>query len=189
MNKASLREIYRKKRKEIDARERLRMDDLMLIQFQRLYLEDIDVVMTYWPLQQHAEPNMHLYNGYLRHMLPGIEFAYPVSNRSDHTIQAVLINEDTIYNTNEWGITEPTSGDTIQAADIDLIFVPLLVCDERGFRVGYGKGYYDRFLANCRENVITIGFSYFEPVALIADTHEFDVPLTYCITPKDIYEF
>lgn len=189
MNKAAVRTLYKEKRKALDGRERLRMDDLMLIQFQRLYLDNIERVMTYWPLQHHAEPNMHLFNGYLRHMLPGVRFAYPVSQIGDHSMEAIGIDEDTIYNTNEWGIIEPVKGERMAPETIDLIFVPLLVCDENGYRVGYGKGYYDRYLARCREDIICIGFSYFEPIAPILDTDEFDVPLTYCITPKDIYEF
>ena len=72
---------------------------------------------------------------------------------------------------------------------VDLVLVPLLAFDTEGFRVGYGKGFYDRYLANCRADVVTIGFSYFGPVDKITDTGQFDVPLTYCITPQHTYEF
>jgi 5-formyltetrahydrofolate cyclo-ligase len=65
----------------------------------------------------------------------------------------------------------------------------MLICDTKGYRVGYGKGFYDRYLAHCRKDVVKIGFSYFDPVEKITDTDQFDVPLTYCITPQHIYEF
>ncbi|MBU3714597.1 MAG: 5-formyltetrahydrofolate cyclo-ligase, partial [Ferruginibacter sp.] len=59
-----------------------------------------------------------------------------------------------------------------------------------GYRVGYGKGYYDRFIKKyCIENVLKIGFSFFEPIDEIADIHEHDVCMDYCITPETIYSF
>jgi 5-formyltetrahydrofolate cyclo-ligase len=69
------------------------------------------------------------------------------------------------------------------------VLVPLLAFDESGYRVGYGKGFYDRFLQQCRKDVLTVGFSYFDAIDKIEDTHQFDVPLNYCITPHRIYEF
>ena len=74
-------------------------------------------------------------------------------------------------------------------AEIDLVFVPLLAFDKKGFRVGYGKGFYDKWLAGCRPDCIKVGFSYFEPVESIDDRHEFDVPLNLCITPHNVYVF
>ncbi|HEX8461529.1 MAG TPA: 5-formyltetrahydrofolate cyclo-ligase, partial [Segetibacter sp.] len=73
--------------------------------------------------------------------------------------------------------------------EIDLVFVPLLAYDKRGYRVGYGKGFYDRYLSLCKPEVLKVGFSYFGPEESIDDTHQFDVPLNYCITPDNIYEF
>ena len=102
---------------------------------------------------------------------------------------AHLIDEDTVYTVNNWGITEPPAIAPLQPTDIDLIFVPMLICDVQGYRVGYGKGFYDRYLPQCRTDAVTIGFSYFDPIPLITDTHEFDVPLNYCITPNEVYEF
>jgi 5-formyltetrahydrofolate cyclo-ligase len=67
--------------------------------------------------------------------------------------------------------------------------VPLLAYDLKGNRVGYGKGYYDRFLAECRPDALKIGFSYFEPEEQINDTEDFDIPLNYCVTPHRCYEF
>ena len=77
----------------------------------------------------------------------------------------------------------------MKPTDLDLIFVPLLICDEQGFRVGYGKGFYDKFLAQCKSDAITLGFNYFSPIDKIQDTDEYDIPLNYCITPEHIYEF
>jgi 5-formyltetrahydrofolate cyclo-ligase len=106
-----------------------------------------------------------------------------------HFLKPVLVNDDTVYEENDYSIAEPVNGIDISAEDIDAVFVPLLCFDSKGYRVGYGKGFYDRFLSNCREDVIRIGFSYFEAVDSIEDINEFDVPLNICITPNKLYEF
>ena len=113
----------------------------------------------------------------------------PQSAWAEEKMQAILVDEDTVYQTNQWGITEPTSGASLDLSEIDLVLVPLLVFDESGYRVGYGKGFYDRFLEHKEAYTQIIGFSYFDPVPLISDTHEFDIPLHIGITPKRVYEF
>ena len=189
MNKQALRQEYKTRRANLHGHERVKMDDLILLQFQQFDYSSIQTVLSYWAIEGMAEPNTHLFSGYLRHMLPDLTIAYPISDTATLQMTAVTINEDTVYQTNQWGITEPKEGEVLDQQQIDLIFVPLLVCDKEGYRVGYGKGFYDRYLANCREDIVKIGLSYFEPIEKITDTNQFDVPLTYCITPQHIYEF
>lgn len=189
MTKEALRALYREKRAAISSKEKLKLDDLLLIQFQQLSFEHVHNLLTYWPMSGQAEPNTHLYSSYLRHMIPGLRISYPVCNFTDSSMKAYTIDEDTVYNTNTYGITEPVNGSPVLPEEIDLVLVPLLICDGEGYRVGYGKGFYDRYLASCREDVLTIGFSYFAPVEKIIDTQAFDVPLNYCVTPENIYEF
>lgn len=188
MNKTQLRAEYKQKRSELSPGHQLRLNDLLLLQFQQIDFSGVQSFMTYWPMQHQAEPNTHLFSGYLRHMIPGLNILYPKVNGKD-TMDAILINEDTVYDTSKWGITEPRSGPVFSPQDIDMILVPLLVFDRKGYRLGFGRGYYDRFLAQCREDAVVIGLSYFEPVDAITDTHEFDIPLNIGLTPQHIYEF
>ena len=187
--KQELREKYLEQRKQISSKDKLKFDDLMLLELQQINFNAVETVLTYWGISKNNEPNTHLFSSYLRHIIPDLKIAYPVSNFETNEMKAILIDEETIYKTNEYGITEPKFGEEIIAPEIDLIFVPLIVCDKQGFRVGYGKGFYDKFLANCNSNVVTIGFSYFEPIDKIEDVNEFDIPLCCCITPNNIYEF
>lgn len=189
MIKNTLREEYLRKRKSIEPKERFRMDDLLLLQFQQFNYETVHTLFTFWPIENTAEPNTHLFTGYLRHMVPDLHIAYPVTNTLTHEMNAISIHEETIYRTNAWGITEPKEGSVIPPEQVDLVLVPMLVCDKNGFRVGYGKGFYDRYLSKCRKDIVKIGFSYFDPVEKITDTDQFDVPLSLCITPQHIYEF
>jgi 5-formyltetrahydrofolate cyclo-ligase len=94
---------------------------------------------------------------------------------------------------NRWGIPEPvpTSTAEVWPAQLDAVLVPLLACDQRGHRVGYGGGFYDRFLAQCRPGAKFIGLSLLddEPLAEIADVLPTDVPLHACLTPGGVWNF
>ena len=104
-------------------------------------------------------------------------------------LEHFLLTPDTELAVNKWGIPEPVSGPRISPKDIEVVFVPLLAFDKSGNRVGYGKGFYDRFLAQCKTQVVKIGLSLFEAEEKITDIDERDVPLNYCITPSQTYCF
>ena len=105
------------------------------------------------------------------------------------TLSHFLLTDSTVIKVNDWGIPEPVEGIEIPAEKIDVVFVPLLVFDEKGNRIGYGKGFYDRFLSQCASDVLKIGLSFFEAEKEIEDVSPLDVPLDYCVTPERIYDF
>jgi 5-formyltetrahydrofolate cyclo-ligase len=90
---------------------------------------------------------------------------------------------------NAFGIQEPLPFNLVPPNLIDAMLVPLLGFDLKGHRVGYGKGYYDRYLVSANKWMQKIGISYLEPIDNFTDTNEFDVPLNTCITPWKTYEF
>ena len=90
--------------------------------------------------------------------------------------------------TNTWGIPEPTQGIPAEPFMIDMVIMPLLVADKQGNRVGYGKGFYDRFLKECKPACKKIGLSLFPLVDKI-DADEFDVPLDAVVLPDSYQEF
>lgn len=188
MDKVALRKIYQERRNTFSHRELLINDDLLLLKFQQLDFSGVNTLMSYWPIEKNNEPNTHLFSDYLHFLLPQLKTIFPVITDSQN-MEGVLVDENTIYDTNSWGITEPINGQPVDPQSIDLILVPLLIFDKLGYRVGYGKGFYDRFLAKCNKDAILVGFSYFDPIEKITDTNEFDIPLTFGITPHYIYEF
>ena len=88
-----------------------------------------------------------------------------------------------------WDHPEPITGDLVEANQIDLAILPMLAFDEMGNRVGYGKGYYDRFIAEASKNMIKIGLSYFPPLSNIEDLGLYDKKLDFCVTPDRFYAF
>lgn len=99
-----------------------------------------------------------------------------------------LLTENTKIKKNDFNIPEPIDGIEVLSNKIDVVFVPLLAFDKKGNRVGYGKGFYDVFLKECKSDVIKIGLSFFEPEEEIDDVSESDIPLDFCVTPNKIWE-
>jgi 5-formyltetrahydrofolate cyclo-ligase len=189
MNKQSIRAQFKAQRKALSAHDRSRLDDLLLIRFQQLDFSGIINVLSYWPLGRMAEINTHLFTDFLDFALPEFQLAYPIMDPQTHQLTAHAVHAETRFALNDFGIAEPLDTEILAPADIDLVITPLLAFDTRGYRVGYGKGYYDRFLADCRPDVVALGLSYFEPVERIEDVNDFDVPLSIAITPQQVYEF
>ena len=108
-----------------------------------------------------------------------------------NNLEHILLTQQTILKENSYGIPEPQkyNDKIIFPQELDVIIVPLYVFDLNGNRVGYGKGYYDRFLKNCRDDVIKIGISFFEPVKSISDISRNDIALNYAITSNSIFNF
>ena len=65
----------------------------------------------------------------------------------------------------------------------------MLIFDLKGNRIGYGKGYYDRFLQECRQDVLKVGLTSNVPLDLIPGVEEHDMPLDYCIYPYGVLRF
>lgn len=189
MTKKEARVKYRSKRLALPEKDKLKLDDLLLIQFQKLSFDNVQILLSYMPMPHTAEPETQYATRYLEHLIPGLQTAYPRTDFATTSLYAIATYEDTEFAMNEFQITEPVGDKTIEPQEIDLVFIPMLICDKQGYRVGYGKGFYDRYLSLCREDIIKIGFSYFEPIESIDDCNEYDVPLDYCITPDFIYEF
>ena len=106
--------------------------------------------------------------------------------RIDHDadeLEALTYGENTELVHNRWQIGEPAHNERVSPEEIDVVLVPLLCFDLRGHRVGYGRGYYDRFLAQVRRDCKKIGLSFFAPLDEIADVHERDIELDCCVTP------
>ena len=153
------------------------------------YPTHLEYLLSYYPLRERNEFDVSLCERILKEKWSAIQIAWPKITPDTTLMEAHLVEKSKLFIKNKFNILEPLDGDVVSPPLIDIIFVPLVAFDNRGFRVGYGRGFYDRFLPGCRPDVIKIGFSFFQPVDGIDDINEFDVPLNLCITPTGIYEF
>jgi 5-formyltetrahydrofolate cyclo-ligase len=139
------------------------------------------------PITEHKEVNTE----FILHLLSGKDKEIVVSKSDFETrnMTHFLLTDNTRIKKNEYHIPEPVDGLEVPAARIEVVFVPLLAFDKKGHRVGYGKGFYDKFLSECKPETLKIGLSFFEPEEIISDIFESDVLLDYCVCPSGVYEF
>lgn len=106
---------------------------------------------------------------------------------SDKTMQAIKIDSLEKLEKNKMGILEPKDESlTIDKTNIDLIIVPGAVFDENFSRIGYGGGYYDRFLKEIKNKKNKVALAYDFQVLDKVITEEYDIKVDIIITEKRI---
>ncbi|MHC5200986.1 5-formyltetrahydrofolate cyclo-ligase [Myroides sp. LJL119] len=185
------KDILRKKYNTL----RLSLDNQTLEQF------SLDIANTSLTLPIWDKSNYHIFlpitkkkeinTEYLLQILAGKDknIILSKSNFTDGTLTHFLLTDNTIIKENSYGIPEPVEGIKINEEQIQVVFIPLLAFDKTGNRIGYGKGFYDRFLSLCQKDTIKVGLSFFPPEESISDVYHLDIPLDYCITPNKTYSF
>ena len=119
------------------------------------------------------------------------QLIFPKVEKNTSQLIPYLTDKKSIFVRSDWGILEPSEETSVRLnpKDVDIIFIPLLAVDTKGHRVGYGKGFYDRFLASTKPDLIKIGLSLGEPIEPIEDLNPFDIALDFAITPESTYRF
>ncbi|MBB6002170.1 5-formyltetrahydrofolate cyclo-ligase [Arcicella rosea] len=187
MNKPALRKYYLSKRKALSQAEILDQSQAIVeLFFQHFNLSEVKYLHTFLPIIKHNEINTFLLIERLQAEFPQVQIVVPKSIPETYEMEHFLYDEEKLVE-NKWGIPEPVSGELIAPSEMSIVLVPLLIFDEQGNRVGYGKGFYDRFLQECSSELIKIGLCLEEPIDKIEDINEFDIKLDYCITPNRLY--
>jgi len=139
---------------------------------------------TFLPMENAREPDVFPFIRYIRREHPSMKLVVGKADTVDFSMRHVLYEPTAQLHRNKWGIPEPVGGKPIEESKLDAVLIPLLVCDHLGNRVGYGKGFYDRFLANCRKDCRKTGVSFFEPIERpIEDIAPHDIPLDALVFP------
>ncbi len=189
MTKQELRKIYLKKRQALSEAEYSQLS-FQLYQnfFANIELSFIKVLHTFLPITSKKEPDTWLIIDRIRREYPHIRISIPKVNNRTEELENFYFEGLHQLATNEWGIQEPKQGIPTEPEKIDMVLVPLLVFDEHGHRIGYGKGYYDRFLKLCSAKIQKIGLSFFPSIEKIP-TDENDIKLDGIITPAQYRVF
>lgn len=117
------------------------------------------------------------------------QVSVPKVNTVKNLIESFIFKKGDRLKKNRYGVEEPIEEKIIPTPSIEVLFIPLLGCDEKGYRVGYGKGFYDDFLAHSKRGALKIGLSFFAPIKKIEDIRKEDIGLNRLVTPFNTYEF
>ena len=188
MNKEDLRNHYLAKRMILSPKDLESISEKISFQLFSNFQFEKKKVSLFLPIERAKEINT--YRIWEKAMSFGAEVAIPKINKSSNEIKQVLFESVDQLEISKWGIPEPKKGRIIAAEHFDIILIPLLAVDSKGNRVGYGKGFYDRFLSKCSPRCKFIGLSHFDQLERsINNVSEFDIKLDACVTPNRIYRF
>jgi 5-formyltetrahydrofolate cyclo-ligase len=185
--KKNLREEYLKKRGALSEQELHQLNVDLLNSFKTLPLKGLRFIHFFLPIKKFREPDTLPIIHWLLKEHPEIKIVLSRCNLDTNLMEHFIWDDKQELLTNRWGIKEPQQGTKILSQQLDAVIVPLLAFDKEGNRVGFGKGFYDRFLGDCRDDCKKIGLSYFDPINKIKDIDPHDVKLDLCITRSKIW--
>ncbi len=187
MLKKELRQKYKELRKQLSENDIEEWSLQIANQLIRLDIWQHSFYHLFLPIESQKEVNAE----YILQVLAGKDknIVLSKSDFSTREMTHFLLTDNTTIKKNAYDIPEPIDGLEVPVSKIDVVFVPLLAFDEKGNRVGYGKGFYDKFLAECKPEILKIGVSFFESEKVISDVLNTDIQLDLCVTPTKVYNF
>lgn len=136
-----------------------------------------DTLLLYYPIKSEPSALALLETAFSR----GISVAFPISVKTDYTLDFRVIRSLDDLSVGAYGIREPNQdAPCVKLTDKTLCIVPALSFDENGMRLGYGKGFYDRFLKEFSGT--SIGITYSELFCQKLPFDKYDIPVDFVIT-------
>ncbi len=187
MNKKELRVKYKQFRNQLSENEIEEKSIAIANALIKLPIWD----KTYFHIFLSILEQKEIQTEFILHLLAGKDKEIVISKTDFETISLThyLLTDNTTIRKNKFNIPEPEDGIEVTSSKIEVVFVPLLAFDKKGNRVGYGKGFYDKFLSQCNIDTIKIGLSFFEAESVILEISDLDMKLDYCVTPHSTYIF
>ncbi|MEO9805576.1 MAG: 5-formyltetrahydrofolate cyclo-ligase [Reichenbachiella sp.] len=187
IDKKKYRTVYLRKRKMLSSKEFDAKNARLLYHFHDFFENhDGSVIHSFLSITKNKEVNTWPMIEWLRNKGKQIAISRCIS---DNELIHYLFNDYAQLKESKYGIPEPQYGTEVLPEALNVVLIPLIVFDRKGQRVGYGAGYYDRFLAKCTANCIKVGLSLSPPLDEIPFTEPHDFPMDYCITPLGVYSF
>lgn len=140
--------------------------------------EKASVIHCYVSMNKRREVNTH---PLIKQMLAnGKKVVVPITQMETGTLTHLRLHSFDDLKENTWGVLEPVGGEQIEIDALELVIVPMAGGDRQKNRIGYGKGFYDRFLDEVE--CPTVGLTFEECMVEEIPTEPFDVPLGAVIT-------
>lgn len=187
MLKENIRKIFKEKRKAFTPKDKKDFSKRIAEIVSSNFDLNNKIVSVFLPIERLNEVD----TSFVIHHLNKVNSTVtsPVSDFENMEMKHVVLSNQTTIEKNKWDIPEPNGGEEVAPDKFDFVFVPLLAINKNGYRVGYGKGFYDRFLSQCNKRTVFVGLNYFEDTVEIDDINKEDVPLHFVATPNQLLKF
>lgn len=141
-----------------------------------------EVIHCYVPIISRNELNtFHILEESLSR---GKKLVVPRIKSGTTDLDHVWLKSPDVLKPNKWGVPEPESGGMVDLSELQLILVPVVGCDVHRNRIGYGKGFYDRFLAEV--TCPAFGLTFEQSVCPEIPIEQHDIKLDRIFTEKRI---
>ncbi len=189
MTKEQVRKTYLKKRLDLSNDVFQRLNEQLCEQFfATVDLHGVRVLHTFLPIEKNKEVNTWMIIEGVRKKFPNVRISVPRINNQSSTIESFYFENPAQLEKNTWDIPEPKEGIPTPIENIDLVLVPLLAVDRQGNRVGYGRGFYDKFLKTCSPGTKKVALSLFPPSEPIVGMSNTDIRVDRIVTPEEVIE-
>ncbi|MCX7904808.1 MAG: 5-formyltetrahydrofolate cyclo-ligase [Caloramator sp.] len=183
MKKELRREMIKKRlemsKEDVEEKSNKIMDKIINI----LQEKKINNIMLYFPIKNEVSTEKLALFCFER----GIGVIYPKSIIETYTILPCQIKSFNDLEEGEYGIPEPKTYEIVDKKDIDIVIVPGVAFSRLGYRLGYGAGYYDRFLSDYKGT--KIGVCYAFQICDSVFNEVYDVKMDAIVTELEIFEF
>lgn len=183
VNKETLRKVYLEKRKLLAPAEYLQRNKLLnqrIIDF--VTAKKLKDIHLFLPIKKFNEVDLMMFIQWAN-SLNELNLIATISDLSTPVMSHFLLEEDTVLVENKWGIPEPSGATEYAIENLDCVLVPMVIGSKSGHRIGYGKGYYDRFLMQCKESTLLVGLNLGPLLEGSLFTDQYDIKMDYILTP------
>lgn len=188
VDKKKYRTVYLRKRKMLSAQDFDKKNARLLYHFYQFFEgHAVSMIHSFLSIDKNKEVNTWPLIAWLKSN--GKQIVVSKCSTTSNELSHYLFEDYKQLKESKYGIPEPQYGTEVLPKALNVVLVPLLVFDRKGQRVGYGAGYYDRFLAECSPDCIKVGLSLSPPLDEIPFAEAHDIPMDYCITPLGVYTF
>ena len=187
MQKDKLRAVIKSERDQFSSKDLAQLSTLVTTNLLSAFQWKKKRINVFLPIQQNKEIDLR-------------DFIHKVTklggniciNRTDFSkkiMTPIEFNPQLQIKNNKYGIPEPFDGKEVQINDIDIVIVPLLCFNANGHRLGYGGGFYDRFLKQTKSTCINIGVCHFAEPRTIKGIESTDMVMDFLVSPEGIRKF
>lgn len=182
--KSDLRKELKAKRRTVCDKNKKDAEISALLLNSELYKKS-DLILFYAAL----EDEINVDSSILSAFESGKKVALPVCTDGNGHMKFYYINSLDEIKKGFFGVREPDTDicSEVEEFSSSICVVPGIAYDKRGYRLGYGKGYYDRFLKNYTS--LSVGLCYNELIKDTLPNGAYDVPVDYIISEKGIFTF